>query len=74
MVPNRFRTTIVVPCYNESTRMPFEVFGKFISTTSDILFCFVNDGSTDKTGLKLNELRIKYPKNVVVLNAVKNFR
>jgi dolichyl-phosphate beta-glucosyltransferase len=39
---------IVVPCYNEETRLPVAEFADSI-LNSDFSFCFVNDGSTDKT-------------------------
>lgn len=40
---------LVVPCYNESHRIPIEVFERFLGRHDDISVCFVDDGSTDST-------------------------
>lgn len=42
------RTTIIVPCYNESTRWRDQYWHEILSVTSAELI-FVNDGSTDTT-------------------------
>ncbi len=42
------RCCIVVPCYNEESRLKLFEFKKF-SSENEIDFLFVNDGSTDKT-------------------------
>jgi dolichyl-phosphate beta-glucosyltransferase len=49
------RTVIVVPCYNESSRLPFEEFKNYI-LKNEQHFLFVNDGSTDGTVGVLNKL------------------
>lgn len=41
--------TIVIPCYNESTRFPFEQFTTFVDANPAIHFLLVNDGSKDDT-------------------------
>ncbi len=40
---------IVVPCYNEETRLPVNDFREYLLIHYDVDFCFVNDGSTDGT-------------------------
>jgi dolichyl-phosphate beta-glucosyltransferase len=40
---------IVVPCYNEANRLPFDNFLAFAKKNTDVLICFVNDGSKDAT-------------------------
>ena len=40
---------VIVPCYNESLRLPGEQFVKFVQDHDDISFLFVNDGSRDNT-------------------------
>ena len=49
-------TTIIIPCYNEAERLPVNDFKDFAAGNSDILFLFVNDGSTDDTAVMLEEL------------------
>jgi dolichyl-phosphate beta-glucosyltransferase len=41
--------SIVVPCYNEETRFPFDHFVAFVAANPAIRFLLVNDGSKDKT-------------------------
>eukprot|EP00960_Hanusia_phi_P050886 760479-Hanusia_phi.AAC.1 len=61
---------IVVPCYNEETRLPQQVFLDFIDQTGnqDISFTFVNDGSSDGTLGVLRELAAKRPERLSVFN------
>ncbi len=40
---------LVVPCYNESRRIPLDLFARFLSRHEEIAVCFVDDGSTDST-------------------------
>lgn len=49
------KTAIVVPCYNEEERLKVKEFLGFASR-EDVFFIFVDDGSTDATGLVLEEL------------------
>lgn len=42
-------TWIVVPCFNEATRLPKTTFQQFTDERTDIGFIFVDDGSTDST-------------------------
>ena len=43
------RNSIIIPCYNESQRLPFAQFADFLKNNKDYLLCFVNDGSKDDT-------------------------
>ena len=40
---------IVIPCYNEESRFPFDEFVSFAAANPAIRFLLVNDGSKDKT-------------------------
>jgi glycosyltransferase involved in cell wall biosynthesis len=40
---------IVVPCYNEASRLDLDAFKAYINNNGNVDFLFVNDGSTDKT-------------------------
>ena len=41
--------TIVIPCYNEATRFPFDHFIAFVEANPAMHFILVNDGSKDNT-------------------------
>ena len=43
------KALIVVPCYNESSRLPQESFLRYVEENPDVAFLFVNDGSRDNT-------------------------
>ena len=48
---------VVIPCYNEETRLRSKDFIDFIENNSGYHLCFVNDGSTDKTMEVLKKLQ-----------------
>ncbi|MFN6944776.1 MAG: glycosyltransferase [Cytophagaceae bacterium] len=62
---------IIIPCYNEERRLPVSAFMEFISE-NNIHFCFVNDGSSDKTEKVLENIRNNNPEKVFVINLTKN--
>lgn len=64
------RTIVVVPCYNEETRLPVQAFRDF--TAEDVEFCFVNDGSRDATLNLLESLHASDPKRYTVLSLDRN--
>ena len=47
---------IIIPCYNEANRLPAHDFVEFAINNQEILFLFVNDGSTDNTLEVINSL------------------
>jgi glycosyltransferase involved in cell wall biosynthesis len=59
---------IVIPCYNEEKRLPLLDYEQFLQLHSDVLICFVNDGSSDNTLQTLEELSRKFPDNVTVIS------
>lgn len=63
---------IVVPCYNEEKRFPFADFLSFAQRNPEVLLCFVNDGSKDKTLAVLRGLQSECPENVYVHSMEKN--
>ena len=48
---------IVIPCYNEASRLSIRTFSNFISNNLGYHLCFVNDGSKDGTLKVLEGLR-----------------
>lgn len=63
---------IVVPCYNEEVRFPFHQFLNFAKANPEVILCFVNDGSTDKTLSVLRGIQTQSSTNICVLNLPKN--
>lgn len=49
-------TTLVVPCFNEASRLPVETYLRFLDTNADLRFLFVDDGSADDTSVVLRQL------------------
>ena len=49
--------TIIIPCYNEETRFPFDRFAGFVAANPAIRFLLVDDGSKDKTLAVLRRAR-----------------
>lgn len=68
----RHRFAIIVPCYNEEFRFPYKEFLAFARTHPDVLLCFVNDGSKDKTLAVLRGIQIQNPKNICVYSLSQN--
>ena len=59
---------IVVPCFNEETRLKVDAFRQFNDRDRSIRFLFVNDGSTDRTGTVLESLSDWDPTRFAVCN------
>jgi len=66
------RTIIVIPCYQEASRLQPECFSRFLESWQDVGFIFVNDNSTDLTGTKINELANLYPDRIASLHNTVN--
>jgi glycosyltransferase involved in cell wall biosynthesis len=49
-------TTIVVPCYNEASRLPVDAYLEFLSSQPELRVLFVDDGSQDDTTGVLQQL------------------
>jgi len=69
---NQFDIGIVVPCYNEMNRIQLSEFSQFLSSNYSIIFCFVNDGSTDGTQQKLADLVNCNPERCHIINLSDN--
>lgn len=43
------RIAVIVPCFNEEHRFPFEYWKKIVGTENEINWLFIDDGSSDRT-------------------------
>ena len=64
--------TIVVPCFNESRRLPADRFRDFLAAEKSIRFVLVNDGSRDDTLRALGEVRKGFEERVEILDLERN--
>lgn len=60
-------TCIIIPCYNEATRLPVAAFESYWQQHPTVRFCFVDDGSTDQTRTLLERLQTTHPEQVEAL-------
>lgn len=63
---------IAIPCYNEADRLQSEVFIEFVRQHHDVVFIFVDDGSTDNTAHLLDTIAKSEPNNCRVIRFDKN--
>jgi glycosyltransferase involved in cell wall biosynthesis len=61
------RALVVVPCYDEASRLPRDAFARFLRETSDVSLLFVDDGSCDATRGVLEGLASEFPSRAQVL-------
>ena len=61
------RTTIVIPCYNESERLDFTAIQDFLSSNQAASLLMVDDGSTDDTLDVLRRLQKTAPNRIAIL-------
>lgn len=66
------RNGIVIPCYNEATRLQLDKFQQFIDQQADFRLCFVNDGSRDNTLEVLQSFQQANPHQVDVYDMPQN--
>jgi glycosyltransferase involved in cell wall biosynthesis len=53
------RLQLVIPCYNEASRLDATTFVRFITSRDDVGLLFVDDGSTDSTAQVLKDIAEK---------------
>ena len=66
------QNTIVVPCYNEASRLDVAAFRRFIERSTTPQFLLVDDGSRDRTLEVLESLREFAPQRIAVHDLPKN--
>ncbi|MEM8926911.1 MAG: glycosyltransferase [Bacteroidota bacterium] len=67
-----FELVIVIPTYNEAKRLSPKKYFNFLKQHEDVMLCFVNDGSVDKTDAVLRHIQQAGQKNVTILEHSKN--
>ncbi len=63
---------VVIPCYNEESRLRTDTFKQFVKNNLGYHLCFVNDGSKDNTLQVLQELSKGREDYISVYNCEKN--
>jgi CheY-like chemotaxis protein len=63
---------VVIPCYNEETRLKTADFANFVKSNHGYLLCFVNDGSKDNTLDVLKKFELENNESVVIYDCEKN--
>ncbi|MCU0431125.1 MAG: glycosyltransferase [Cytophagaceae bacterium] len=63
---------VIVPCYNEASRLPLDQFARLISGNPDVTICFADDGSTDTTAALLQSFCQSHPHHFFFLPKTEN--
>lgn len=63
---------VIIPCYNEESRLSQDSFLSFVDHQPGFNFLFVNDGSTDQTAEMLTKLVSQRPERFSLLQLEKN--
>lgn len=66
------RVVWVVPCYNEAARLNGGALAALVDEDRDLTLLFVNDGSRDETGDRLDELARQRPDRIRVMSLPTN--
>lgn len=69
---NSLPLVIIVPCYNEESRLPIPAFQNYFRANPHQRFLFVNDGSRDQTSRVLAQLAASFPQQAFVLDNAHN--
>lgn len=66
------KTHVIIPCYNESERLPRQELAAFLEGNPWASLGFVNDGSSDDTSAVLGEFQRAHPDRIDVLDLSEN--
>jgi dolichyl-phosphate beta-glucosyltransferase len=64
---------IIIPCYNEATRLQVSKFKEYSDADRSHLFVFVNDGSSDATLKVIQDLHRDHPQRCAFIDLPRNF-
>jgi len=59
---------LVIPCYNEENRIDINEYKRFLRDNNDIFMLFIDDGSTDNTVQRLEEITQLENSKYIILN------
>lgn len=66
------KIAIIVPCFNEASRLDIGRYTSFLERNPNIDLCFVNDGSADGTAKVIDEAADACPEQITTLHLEKN--
>jgi glycosyltransferase involved in cell wall biosynthesis len=66
------RLLLVVPCYNEAQRLDGQPFLRLVAARRELKVLFVDDGSTDRTGMILADIASGGGERIAVLTLPRN--
>ena len=69
---NKYKHGVVIPCYNESSRLDLSTYIEFAKRNKGTVLCLVNDGSADATRATLAEIKNLAHDNVYICNVARN--
>jgi dolichyl-phosphate beta-glucosyltransferase len=72
VVPDARRTWVVVPCFNEAERLDRAAFEAVLEGVGAPFILFVDDGSTDGTAARLDEIAGRHPGRCGVIRCGRN--
>ena len=55
---------VTIPCYNEADRLKCDAFVDFVREHPEVMFIFVDDGSTDETAQLLKSMSLREAANI----------
>jgi glycosyltransferase involved in cell wall biosynthesis len=65
-------TILVIPCFNEASRLRVDVFSEYLRNDRQTDFLFVDDGSEDETPGMLRSLAEEAPERIAVMSLPSN--
>ena len=65
------KAIIIIPCFNEASRLNFNFFEAFLERP-DLELLFVDDGSSDDTAARLKEWGSPHPARTTLLELSRN--
>ena len=64
---------IVIPCYNEASRLPVRSYKSFLNKAREVSIFFINDGSIDETERLIQEMVLEFNEQVHLISLKKKY-